>query len=213
MTETEYQEEQIEEKRTKVSVGIQTKGDTTYEIFEDQVRMKIIPNNDEPIRFTEWTCIKKYEEPIQKIIIETKPNVHLRYKYSDDGMIQYKVSVDQERKIVRDLRTGEDIETGPWQNSSEEKIEEAGRCSQTQETRQRTIKKKEVLHHEPHSLFGFSSARHTHYTIFHVTITEQRTVQTDYNGRQSTTEWVVVPGSEIKRKVGGGEERGWTEGY
>lgn len=209
----QFQEQHVEEFQKHVSVGTEKRGDTTYEKFEDRKRIKIIPNNKDPVRYSNWECIKKYEEPIKKEIIEKKNNVDLGYKYSNDGSIRYKVTVDQQRKIIRDLRTGRDIEVSPWYNASEERKKEAGRKAQTEETRQRRYERKEVQHHDAHSMFGFSSSPHTHYDIYHITMTEKRLVQTDYDGKQNYTQWLIVPGSEIKQNVGGGTEHGWTQAY
>ena len=209
--EANYREDYVEETRTRVSKGFVTRGDTTYELFEDQKRTKIIPNNKDPARYTDWICTRSFEEAVKKVIFEKKNNVDLGYKYSNDGSIRYKVHVDQERKIVRDLRTGKDIETTPWYNSSEERKTEAGRYIRREETRNRKFEKKEVEHHGGHGLFGGSD--HTHYKIFHTSWVEKRTITTDYDGRTSETDWCIVSGSQRTQQVGGGEEGGHTCAY
>ena len=211
--EAGYREQHFEETRTKFSKGFKTIGDTTYELFEDQKRTKIVPNNKDPARYTEWITMKSYKEAVKKVIFEKKNNVDLGFKNSPDGNIRYKVTVDQERKIVRDLRTGRDIEKTPWYNVSEERKTEAGRKTEKTENRQRVFERKEVCHHGAHSVFGKSSSPHTHYTIFRITRTEQRTVRTDFDGKTTYSDWLIVPGSENKQEVGGGMEGGHTAGY
>lgn len=211
--EAGFHEDHFEEVQKRVSKGYTTRGDTTYELFEDQKRTKIVPTNKDPPRFTNWICLKKYEEPIRKVIYDKKPNVDLGFKYSNDGSIRYKVSVDQERKIVRDLRTNIDIEKTPWYNTSPEKRVEAGRRTEQTETRVRKFKRKEVCHHSSHSWFGSSSEDHTHYDIYRIERTEQRTITTDYDGKITTSNWLIVPGSEKKIHIDGGMESGWTSPY
>lgn len=65
LKEAEYREDLVEETRTRVSKGFVTRGDTTYELFEDQKRTKIIPNNKDPARFTEWICTRRFEEAVK----------------------------------------------------------------------------------------------------------------------------------------------------
>ena len=85
--------------------------------------------------------------------------------------------------------------------------------SEITEKRERKFERKEVCHHEPHSILGKSSRNHTHYTIFHVTKTEQRTVKTFEDGNVEYSEWKFVPENEIKREVGSGMESGFTQEY
>lgn len=209
--EAGYREDRIEETRNHFSVGTEERDDTTYEIFEDQKRMKIVPNNQDPPRYSEWECINRYEEPIKKVIIEENHNVDLGYQYSDDLKTRYKVTVDQERKIIRDLRTGENIEVSPWYNSSEERRTEAGHLSEEIQTRNRIFERKEVEHHRGHGVFGGKD--HTHYKIFHTTYQEQRINKYDYDGNKTNGKWFIVPGTLVTTQVGGGEEGGHTEGY
>lgn len=89
----------------------------------------------------------------------------------------------------------------------------AAAASEVVEDRDRKIEVKEVLHHKKHSLFGESSRNHTHFTIYHITRKEQRIVKTDSKGNKVYTDWTVVPGTENKKEVGGGMERGFTDGY
>lgn len=71
------------------------------------------------------------------MVIWNNLRVDLGYQYSDDLKTRYKVTVDQERKIIRDLRTGENIEVSPWYNSSEERRTEAGPLSEEIQTMNR----------------------------------------------------------------------------
>ena len=63
LKKAEYREDLVEETRARVSKGFVTRGDTTYELFEDQKRTKII--------FTEWICTRRFEEAV-KIFTEFK---------------------------------------------------------------------------------------------------------------------------------------------
>lgn len=99
-----YHEKEEVELRKHFLVGTKKLGNITYELYEDQKRIKIIPNNKDPIRYTNWETLKKYKEPAKEEKKETRKNVDLGYKYSNDGTIRYKVTVDQERKIIRDLK-------------------------------------------------------------------------------------------------------------
>lgn len=90
---------------------------------------------------------------------------------------------------------------------------EDGKKDEEIQIRERKFERKEVVHHTPHSLFGRSSKNHTHYTIFHITSSEQRTVATDSNGNKSFSDWTLVPGSEVKQEVCSGMEGGFTDAY
>lgn len=81
------------------------------------------------------------------------------------------------------------------------------------EERERKIELKEVCHHKPHSILGKSSRNHTHYTIYHITRTEQRIVRTDSDGNKKYSEWKVVAGTENKQEVDSGMEGGFQQGY
>lgn len=50
--------------------------------------------------------------------------------------------------------------------------------TETKETRTRIFEKKEVMHHEPFTIFF--GHKHTHASIFHITFSEERIVKT-YN--------------------------------
>ena len=209
--EASYREDRIEETRTKHSTGFETIGDTTYELFEDQKRTKIVPNNRDPPRYSEWICTKKYKEAIKKEITERKNNVDLGYRYSNDGLIRYKATVDQEKKTVRDLRRNKDISNTGWYNISEERLTEAGRIVTVIEKRNRKFETKNVVHHSGHGFFGGND--HTHVTLVHRVYQEQRTNTTDFDGRTTSSDWLIVPGSERSYHVGNWEEGGWTGGY
>lgn len=103
----------------------------TYEMFEDQKRTKITPNNREPPRFTDWVVVEKYEGPIKSETVEKRKDFDLGFKFSSDGKARYKVTVDQERKITKDLKTGKIIKTADWHSVSEERKKEEGRLSES----------------------------------------------------------------------------------
>lgn len=208
--EASYREDHEEEVRTGVSKGFEERGDTTYELFEDLKRIKIIPNNKDPVRYTDWECIKSYEKAIKKKIIQQKFDVDQGYIYSTNPPKRYKVTANQEKIIIRDLQTGYDIEETPWYNISEQRTE-AGEQTERIQKRIKKIEKKEVCHHSAHSLFGKSSEDHTHFTIYHITYEEQRVEKTDYDGNKTYSNWLMVPGTEKKEEVGGGMERGFRE--
>lgn len=211
--EAGYREDRVEETRTRISKGMRKEGHITYEMFEDQKRTKIIPNNREPPRFTDWVVVKKYEEPIKSETVEKRKDFDLGFKFSSDGKVRYKVTVDQERKITKDLKTGKIIKTTDWHNVSEEHKKEAGRLSEREETKTKKFEKKEVEHHYAHSLFGFSSNDHTHYKIYHVSYTEKRIIKIDYDGKETAGNWFVVPGSQKSIVVKDDRERGFTDPY
>ncbi|KAK8838301.1 hypothetical protein M9Y10_035724 [Tritrichomonas musculus] len=200
-------EDRVEEVRMKVSVGFQTRGDTTYEIFEDQKRFKYLANGNVPERFTKWTCIKKYEEAIKITIIEKRNDVDLGFRYNNDGSVKYKILVDQERKIVRDLRLGRDIDTTGWVNISKERKIEVARCTERKETRQRKFERKTVEHYQ-NIFFDRSRVK-----IYHVTYTEQRSIYQDCEGKCNYSDWLIVPGSEETKEINSFIENGWTNGY
>lgn len=209
--EAYYREDRVLERRKHVSVGFETRGDIKYELFEDQERIKIVPNNKDPIRYTEWECIDEYEEPVEKVTYQIKNDVDLGYEISKNQKIRYKVYVDQERKIVRNLRTGKIIEKTPWYNISDKRKVESGRASEKIKRRYRKFEIKEVEHHHGHGFFGGND--HTHYKFLLRMYQEQRTIKTDYDGNKTYSDWLIVPGSESIRQVGGEEEGGWTSGY
>ncbi|KAK8847912.1 hypothetical protein M9Y10_018960 [Tritrichomonas musculus] len=103
-----------------------------------------------------------------------------------------------------------EIET---KTSEEKEISDEKETSNDKESRKIKIERKEVEHHKSHSMFGPSSKNHTHFKIFHITRTEQRTVSTDVDGNKKYSEWTIVPGTESKHEVRNGMEGGFTEGY
>lgn len=201
--EAGYRETHEIETRNHYFIKSETRGDTTYEIFENQKRTKIIPNNNDPPRYTNWETLKRMEEAVLKVITERRNNVDLGYRYSDDRIIRYHVTVDQERKVTKDLRANTQKCTG-WYNISDERFKEAGRLTVNYETRQGYYDTQTREHHSGHGLFGGRS--HTHVHVFRHYYTQKRTVTTDYDGKIDYSEWLTVPGSESSNEINSWEE-------
>lgn len=62
-------------------------------------------------------------------------------------------------------------------------------------------------------MFGKSSSNHTHYIIYLITQTIQRTVKTDFDGKKTYSDWIIVPGSENKQEIRRGMEVGHYAEY
>jgi hypothetical protein len=71
---------------------------------------------------------------------------------------------------------------------------------------------KSVDHHGRHSMFGFSSRNHTHYSIYRRRWTEQWTVTTDFDRNVTATQPSQV-GQTAEWQVNAGREHGWTKAY
>ena len=203
-----YREDIVMERRTRISRGTKKSGNRTYEQFVDQERKKIIPNNGDPVRFSDWQTTRSYEEPISEDIVETRRRISQGYTYRGDS--RYHMYVDQQRTNIKDLRTG-NITYGQWYNAREYEEFSGSKSSRTLK-RQRVDEEKVVENQSAHSWRGFSSHDHTHYKIYHITYTEQCQENTDYDGHTTTTPWVKV-GSESRQLISSDRERGWTQGY
>lgn len=173
---------------TKISRGIQTIDDVSYELFEDQKRTEIVPNNKDHTRCTEKTCVGNCNWNVNKETIDGNGNANFSFKNRSDGNIIIKTTSFEPIKLEIIVET---------------KIE----------TRKRVFERKEVCHHSAHSLFGKSSSNHTHYIIYLITQTIQRTVKTDFDGKKIYSDWLIVPGSENKQEIRRGMEVGYYAEY
>ena len=102
--------------RRTISNGTKKAENTTYELFAVQERTKFIPNNGDPVLYTEWQNTTFYEEAISEEFVETKSKVFIGYTYS--GISIYSKYIDRERINVKDLKTG-NIIYGQWSNIKE----------------------------------------------------------------------------------------------
>jgi hypothetical protein len=90
--------------------------------------------------------------------------------------------------------------------------EEAGHQTTVTHSSTHEIEWKEVVHHDGHSLSGFSSRRHTHYAIKRQRWIEQWEVTTDFDGNVTETEPQQV-GEVRSWTCDSGREHGWSDVY
>lgn len=186
--EAGYKEDRVEETRERHSVGFETRGRSKFQKFEDQKRFKIIPNNGDPIRYTEWEKIKEYEEEIEKTIIN-KRTIDRGTKISPNGMIRYKITVDQEREVIIDPKTNKTIKEGYWYDVTEHSTENGRKKIEVCDRRKKTTTNKKVMDHGKEFVF-FPFYHNT--TIFKVNDTiefEIRKKITDFDGNVYITDW------------------------
>ena len=202
--------EDIEIEKRSESTGFVIQGNTKYENIEDQMRHKFIPNNGDPVRYDNWVTLKVNKIPVERWRFERKENVELGCVDEDD--VRYQMYINQERKIVTDLKTNKD-DVGFWYNVGDiKKVEIARRKRRMVEV---DVKEDEkvVEHHNAHSLAGFSSHDHTHYEIYRNTWKEKYEEVTDFDGTVTQGERSIVPGSASRSLIYEGREKGFTQGY
>lgn len=178
-----YHEDYIEETRT-IKVDSQIRNNIKYQKYEDQTRKKIIPNNGDPVRYTDWTMVKQYEKPIEIIEIQ-KRTVNLGFKFSPDKMIKYSVSVDQERKNILDFHTNKIIQEGNWYGVKENLVQCA--TKKIVPEYRKYIKVTEIMEPSPDPIFNciFMKIKAIQRNVFY----EKRLKIIDFDGQITYTEW------------------------
>jgi hypothetical protein len=138
---------------------------------------------------------------------------HFReYRYEGPPKDQYRFAIYESRKRQKVTPyNGDPIRYSNWEvtNTTEE---EAGHQTIVNHALTHEIEWKEVDHHSAHSMGGFSSRRHTHYSIMRKKWQEQWTVTTDFEGNVTETE-PRQAGEVNTWTQDSGRERGWTDGY
>jgi hypothetical protein len=138
---------------------------------------------------------------------ELQNRVFLRYDYSGDS--RFAVYEDKTRTKFTPFN-GDPPRYSDW-TVVRQYQEPAGTKSQTTERVERKYEIKEVCHHGSHSMFGFSSHNHTHYSVYHKVDIEERPVYIDYDGNRTYGGFYVVNSS--RWYVYGGEEGGHSSPY
>jgi hypothetical protein len=141
---------------------------------------------------------------------DTKVFVHYRYSGPPEDQRRYAVYEDRERQRVTP-HNGDPVRYGEW-TVTRHWEEDAGHQTIRTESIQHEIEVKEVDHHCAHSMFGFSSSDHTHYSIKRKTWEEQRTITTHFDGSTTATQPVKV-GYDRWTTIASGREGGFTRPY
>lgn len=147
-----------------------------------------------------------------KIDIEQATRVFVQYRYSGPPENQYRYAVyeDRERQRVTP-HNGDPVRYSEWKMTRRWE-ESAGHQRIVTEFIPHEVEVKEVEHHSGHSVSGFSSRAHTHYSIKRKSWQEQRTITTSFDGTVTRSQPVMV-GQVSWRTIESNRERGWTDPY
>jgi hypothetical protein len=143
--------------------------------------------------------------------VEDEEEEHVFVGYEIEGDCRYANYVDRKRYKVTPYTHGEPTRYSPWEITKEYQELDGERTCRT-ESRIRIRDKRYVTHDSAHSMFGFSSSDHTHWSIWRQTWTEECDHITDFDGKETITPWRQA-GEMSERTLGGGREHGWTSGW
>lgn len=197
----------IVEEKQNFTKGYVIENDIKYSIIEKKKRNKIIPNNKEAVRYTEWVTYDTYKEPIEKYQKERR-NVDGGYVYR--GNYRYKEIRTEERVNTIDIKTNK-VTNGYWYFVSK-KENDAGKKRFGKEIKTVKNRGKDGKHDESWWAFGLN--HHTHYRIYEVTYKMERDFVIDYDGNKSyISDWKTIPNSRVETTIKRDKERGYSNFY
>jgi hypothetical protein len=129
--------------------------------------------------------------------------------HSVRGDCRYAQFVDRVREVITP-NNGNPVRYGEW-NVIRQYEELDGRRTVRIMRKVHRQRRREVDRHGAHSMFGFSSRDHTHWTIVERAWDEVWDEETDFDG--VTTKVRHRTENDRTLSVYSGEERGWTDGY
>jgi hypothetical protein len=188
--------------------------------FVDSLDLKSTETEHNLIQFHGWLVARKplSTNRIQAVALRDKvedefeDKFFVEYEYSGPPEDQYRSAVYEQRKRQKVTPYNSDPPRySKWEVLRRWK-ENAGHQTIVTHNRVHETEDKNVNHHSGHSLAGFSSRAHTHYSIVRNIWTEQWTVTTDFDGTVTQTNPVQV-GQMATRTIDSGRERGWTDRY